>query len=104
MQLFDEFQEPLAFAEEGSPDFSWTQRVFFAAYNAMKNRGGSIDTPSMAPTWLRAIDDYTEIGWHKVFIPIGPWRYCEWVIACPIHNTNGTFSGLPGASDLGDAT
>ena len=77
MQLFDEFQEPLAFAEEGSPDFSWTQRVFFAAYNAMKNRGGSIDTPSMAPTWLRAIDDYTEIGWHKVFIPIGPWRYCE---------------------------
>ena len=75
MQLYDEYQEPLAYTEQGSPDFSWTHRVFFAAYNAMKNRGGSIDSASMTPTWLRAIDSYTDVGWHKIFIPIGPWRY-----------------------------
>ncbi|KAI0780653.1 S-adenosyl-L-methionine-dependent methyltransferase [Trametes elegans] len=74
MQLFDEWQCPLAYVEEGSPGFTWTHRVFFAAYNAMKNRGGSIDSPSMCPTWLRAIESYTDVGWHKVFIPIGPWR------------------------------
>ncbi|KAI0664665.1 S-adenosyl-L-methionine-dependent methyltransferase [Cubamyces menziesii] len=74
MQLFDEWQQPLAYAEEGAPGFSWTHRMFFAAYNAMKNRGGSIDSPSMCPTWLRANDAYTDVGWHKVFIPIGPWR------------------------------
>ncbi|OSD08574.1 S-adenosyl-L-methionine-dependent methyltransferase [Trametes coccinea BRFM310] len=74
MQLFDEWQQPLSYVEEGAPGFSWTHRMFFAAYNAMKNRGGSIDSPSMCPTWLRAIDAYTDVGWHKVFIPIGPWR------------------------------
>ncbi|KAI0636697.1 S-adenosyl-L-methionine-dependent methyltransferase [Trametes polyzona] len=74
MQLFNEWQQPLAYVEEGAPGFTWTHRVFFAAYNAMKNRGGSIDSPSMCPTWLRSIDAYTDVGWHKVFIPIGPWR------------------------------
>ncbi|KAI0807727.1 S-adenosyl-L-methionine-dependent methyltransferase [Fomes fomentarius] len=78
MQLYDEWQEPLAYAEEGSPGFSWTHRVFFAGYNAMKNRGGSIDSTSMSPSWLRAIDAYTDVGWHKVFIPIGPWRYADY--------------------------
>lgn len=79
MQLYDEWQEPLAYADEGSPGFSWTHRIFFAGYNAMKNRGGSIDSTSMSPSWLRAIDAYTDVGWHKVFIPIGPWRYGECV-------------------------
>ncbi|KAH9857175.1 hypothetical protein C2E23DRAFT_881638 [Lenzites betulinus] len=74
MQLFDEWKQPLAYVEEGSPGFYWTHRVFFAAYNAMKNRGGSIDSPSMMPTWLRANDAYADVGWHKAFIPIGPWR------------------------------
>lgn len=75
MQLYDEHQVPLAYAEQGTPGFSWTTRVFFAAYNAMKNRGGSIDSSLMSPTWLRAIDTFTDVGWHKIFIPIGPWRY-----------------------------
>lgn len=75
MQLYDEWQEPLAYAEEGTPEFSWTHRVFFAAYNAMKNRGASIDACSMTPTWLRAVESLTDVGWHKIFIPIGPWRY-----------------------------
>ncbi|KAI0748536.1 S-adenosyl-L-methionine-dependent methyltransferase [Daedaleopsis nitida] len=77
MQIFDEWQEPVAFTEEGEPEFSWVHRVFFAAYNAMKARGGSPDSPSMCPTWLRAIDSFTDVGWHKVFIPIGPWRFAD---------------------------
>ncbi|PIL24243.1 hypothetical protein GSI_13996 [Ganoderma sinense ZZ0214-1] len=77
MQLYDEHQVPLAYAEQGTPGFSWTTRVFFAAYNAMKNRGGSIDSSVMSPTWLRAIDAFTDVGWHKIFIPIGPWRYAD---------------------------
>ncbi|KAH9952099.1 S-adenosyl-L-methionine-dependent methyltransferase [Amylocystis lapponica] len=75
MQLFDEQQRPLALSERGTPGFSWTHKVFFAAYNAMKNRGANIDSPSMSPTWLRSIDSLTDVGWHKVFIPIGPWQY-----------------------------
>lgn len=75
MQLYDEWQEPLAYSEQGSPNFSWVHSVFFAGYNAMKSRGGSVDSPSMNPTWLRNIDAFTDVGWHKVFIPIGPWRY-----------------------------
>jgi len=75
MQLYDEWKRPLSFAEPGQPGFSWTHRIFFAAYNAMKKRGGSIDSPSMSPTWLRAIDSLTDVGWHKIFIPIGPWHY-----------------------------
>lgn len=75
MQVFDEDKQPIAYAEEGQPGFSWTQRIFFASYNAMKNKGGSVDSPSMNPTWLRAINTFTDIGWHKVFIPMGPWRY-----------------------------
>ena len=74
LQLYDEHQQPLAYAEQGTPGFSWITRIFFAAYNAMKNRGGSIDSPFMSPTWLRAVDSFTDVGWHKVFIPIGPWR------------------------------
>ncbi|KAK7693742.1 hypothetical protein QCA50_003314 [Cerrena zonata] len=75
MQLYDEHRKPISFAEPGQPGFSWTHRVFFAGYNAMKNRGGNIDSPSMSPTWLRAIDSLTDVGWHKVFIPVGPWTY-----------------------------
>ena len=75
MQVFDENKRPIAYAEEGHPGFSWTQRIFFAAYNAMKNKGGSVDSPSMNPTWLREIKSFTDVGWHKVFIPIGPWCY-----------------------------
>ncbi|THG99963.1 hypothetical protein EW026_g2493 [Hermanssonia centrifuga] len=50
-------------------------RMFFAAYNAMKTKGGSIDSPSMSPTWLRGVDTLTDVGWDKTFIPIGPWIY-----------------------------
>ncbi|KAJ3553866.1 hypothetical protein NM688_g3394 [Phlebia brevispora] len=74
MQLYDEQKRPISFSE---PNPSWTHRIFFAAYNAMKNRGGSPDAPSMSPTWLRAIDSLTDVGWHKVFVPIGPWIYGE---------------------------
>lgn len=74
MQLYDERRQPLQYAER---DASWTHRVFFAAYNAMRNRGGSIDSPSMSPTWLRSVDSLTDVGWDKVFIPIGPWIYGE---------------------------
>ena len=77
MQLYDENENPISLAEEGKPGFSWTHKVFFSAYTAMKNRGGNIDSPSMNPTWLRAIDSLTDIGWHRIFIPIGPWRYGE---------------------------
>ncbi|KAI0672942.1 S-adenosyl-L-methionine-dependent methyltransferase [Trametes maxima] len=73
MQLFDEWHQPLPYMEEGTPGFTWTHRVFFAAYNAMKNRGGSIDSPSMCPSWLRGVDAFTDVGWHKIFIPMGPW-------------------------------
>ena len=75
MQLYDEERQPLQYSER---DSSWTQRIFFAAYNAMRNRaGGSIDSHSMSPTWLRAVDSLTEVGWDKVFIPVGPWIYGE---------------------------
>ncbi|OCH94926.1 S-adenosyl-L-methionine-dependent methyltransferase [Obba rivulosa] len=73
MQLYDEDRQPLSY-NPNSPGCSWTQKVFFSAYNAMKNRGGNIDSPSMSPQWLRAIDGLTDVGWHKIFIPIGPWR------------------------------
>lgn len=42
MQLYDEQQRPVSFSETTS---SWTERVFFAGYNAIKTRGGSIDAP-----------------------------------------------------------
>ncbi|TBU35695.1 S-adenosyl-L-methionine-dependent methyltransferase [Dichomitus squalens] len=77
LQLYDQYQQPLAYAEQGTPGFSWITRIFFATYNAMKNRGGNIDCPLMCPTWLRAIDSFTDVGWHKIFIPIGPWRYAD---------------------------
>lgn len=74
MQLYDDRKNPLSYSETTA---SWTQRVFFAGYNAMKNRGGCIDSPTMSPTWLRSIDSLTDVGWDKVFIPIGPWVYGE---------------------------
>ncbi|KAI0082841.1 S-adenosyl-L-methionine-dependent methyltransferase [Panus rudis PR-1116 ss-1] len=75
MQLYDQDKKPLAYTEPGRPGFSWIHRIFFAGYNAMKNRGGSIDSASMSPTWLRANTLFTDVGWHKIFIPIGPWTY-----------------------------
>ncbi|KAI0797651.1 S-adenosyl-L-methionine-dependent methyltransferase [Abortiporus biennis] len=77
MQLYDETMRPVPYSEPGQPNFSYTHRIFFAAYNAMKNRGGSIDSASMSPTWLRAIDKFTDVGWHKVYIPMGPWIYVD---------------------------
>lgn len=74
MQLYDEDQRPMSYADSTS---SWIQRIFFASYNAMKTRGGSIDSPSMSPTWLRDINSLTDVGWAKVFIPIGPWIYSK---------------------------
>lgn len=65
----------MAFTDPDAPGTSWLHKVFFATYNAMKNRGGNIDSPSMSPTWLRAIDTLTDVGWHKEFVPIGPWVY-----------------------------
>ncbi|PCH37869.1 S-adenosyl-L-methionine-dependent methyltransferase [Wolfiporia cocos MD-104 SS10] len=76
-QLYDEDQRPMPLSDHGEPGFSWCHRVFFASYNAMKTRGGSIDSPSMSPTWLRAIDSLTDVGWHKIFIPMGPWHYAD---------------------------
>ena len=74
LQLYDEQKKPISFSE---PNSSALHRIFFAAYNAMKNRGGSPDAPFMSPTWLRANDSLTDVGWHKEFIPIGPWIYGE---------------------------
>lgn len=95
MQLYDEQRHPLQYSER---DSSWTQRIFFAAYNAMRNRGGSIDSHSMSPTWLRAVETLAEVGWDKVFIPIGPWIYAndkERVLAEMLRaNTLAFISGL----------
>jgi hypothetical protein len=74
MQLYDELQCPLSFSETTS---SWTERVFFAGYNAIKGRGGSIDSPAMIPSWLRSLDSLTDVGWTKIFVPIGPWIYSK---------------------------
>lgn len=74
-QLYDEHRRPMPLSELGTPGFSWVHKVFFATYNAMKNRGGSPDSPNMNPTWLRTIDSLTDVGWHKAFVPMGPWRY-----------------------------
>ncbi|KZT26554.1 S-adenosyl-L-methionine-dependent methyltransferase [Neolentinus lepideus HHB14362 ss-1] len=73
MQLYDESREPLPALEPGEPGFSWTQRIFFSAYNAMKSRGGSIDSPNLSSKWLQEDGHFTNIGWTKIFIPIGPW-------------------------------
>ena len=75
MQLYDEQKRPMSFSDLGQPGFSWTHMILFAAYTAMKNKGGSVDSPLMGPTWLREIDSLTDVGWQKVFIPIGPWYY-----------------------------
>ncbi|KIP12259.1 hypothetical protein PHLGIDRAFT_328195 [Phlebiopsis gigantea 11061_1 CR5-6] len=95
MQLYDEERRPLSYSEA---DASWTQRVFFAGYNASKNKGGNIDCPTMNPTWLRSIDSLTDVGWDKVFIPIGPWIYAnerEKVLAEMLRsNCLGYISGL----------
>lgn len=74
MQLYDEQQRPVSYSQATS---SWTERVFFAGYNAMKSRGGSVDAASMTPSWLRSDDSLADVGWAKVFIPIGPWIYGE---------------------------
>lgn len=83
-QLYDENQKPMAFTDPDAPGTSWLHRVFFATYNAMKNRGGNIDSPSMSPTWLRAIDILTDVGWHKEFVPIGPWTYGNFLHVAPV--------------------
>lgn len=75
MQLYDEDKRPMSFVEQGQPGFSWTHKIFFAAYTAMKNKGGSVDSPAMGPTWLREVETLEDVGWQKVFIPIGPWYY-----------------------------
>ena len=105
MQLYDEWQEPLAYSEQGSPNFSWLHSIFFAGYNAMKTRGGSVDSPSMNPTWLRNIDAFTDVGWHKVFIPIGPWRYSG-SSKCMLtsYDANGAHSRPTGIGARGDAS
>lgn len=72
MQLYDEEKRPVSFTEATA---SWTERVFFASYNAMKTKGSSTDSASMSPTWLREIHSLTDVGWTKYFIPIGPWVY-----------------------------
>lgn len=77
MQLYDELKQPLQFSHTES---SWVHRVFFAGYNAMKTKGGTIDSPIMSPTWLRSIDSLTDVGWDKTYIPIGPWIYGEILI------------------------
>lgn len=74
MQLYDEQRQPLQYTEQ---DASWVQRIFFAAYNAMRNRGGCMDSNYMSPTWLRSVESLTDVGWDKVFVPIGPWIYGE---------------------------
>jgi len=43
LQLYDENFEGLTVCEEGEPGYSWLQRIFFASYNSMKNRGSQID-------------------------------------------------------------
>lgn len=83
MQLYDEQQRPLSFSEATS---SWTERVFFAGYNAVKTRGGSIDASAMTPSWLRSIDSLTDVGWAKAFIPIGPWIYSK-MLHPPLRST-----------------
>ena len=72
LQLYDEDRRAIAYSQ---PQSSSTQRLFFATYNAMKNRGGSVDSPYMSPTWLRGVESLTDVGWQKEFIPIGPWIY-----------------------------
>ncbi|KAI0691028.1 S-adenosyl-L-methionine-dependent methyltransferase [Cytidiella melzeri] len=72
MQLYDERQRPVSFSETTS---SSTERIFFAGYNAIKTRGGSIEAAGMSPSWLRSIDSLIDVGWAKAFVPIGPWIY-----------------------------
>ncbi|KAF8590068.1 S-adenosyl-L-methionine-dependent methyltransferase [Ramaria rubella] len=74
MQLYDEHQQPLPVSEPGDELFSWTQRVFHATYNSMKTRGSQVDTPSLLPLWLSRMDEVHNVGWLKIFIPLGPWK------------------------------
>jgi hypothetical protein len=47
LRLYDERYEQIPPLDPGQPGFSWTQRVFFAAWNAMKARGGDVDVCDM---------------------------------------------------------
>ena len=55
VQLYDENFEGLAVCEEGEPGYSWLQRIFFAVYNSMKNRGAHIDGKTLVyvARWLQ---------------------------------------------------
>lgn len=48
LQLYDENFEGLTVCEEGDASYSWLQRIFFATYNSMKNRGAAIDGMTLA--------------------------------------------------------
>lgn len=93
MQLYDDQQRPMPFKTLGEPGFSWTHKVFFASYNAMKSRGSSVDPPLMNPTWLRSIDSLTDVGWDKIYIPIGPWMYSRFGINVGLDSSDKNFRG-----------
>ncbi|KAH7103025.1 S-adenosyl-L-methionine-dependent methyltransferase [Auriculariales sp. MPI-PUGE-AT-0066] len=65
--------EGLTVCEEGEPGYSWLQRIFFGAYNSMKNRGAQIDGMTLTPRWIRDIPDFENVATQDVYIPIGPW-------------------------------
>lgn len=73
LQLYDDNFEGLSVCEEDDPGYSWLQRIFFATYNSMKNRGAAIDAMTLAPRWAREIPDFENVETQDIFIPVGPW-------------------------------
>ncbi|EJD54030.1 S-adenosyl-L-methionine-dependent methyltransferase [Auricularia subglabra TFB-10046 SS5] len=73
LQLYNERFEALAACEEGEEDYSWLQRIFFATYNSMKNRGAHIDGMTLAPKWIKEIPDFEDVCTQDIYIPVGSW-------------------------------
>lgn len=52
---------------------SWTARVLFEAYQALKRTGASVEAGLMHERWLKEIPGFVNVRIEKLYNPIGAW-------------------------------
>jgi hypothetical protein len=73
LNLLDSNRVPMALVPEDDPTFNWVHKVFFTAYNGMKERGAQMDPGLMAPKWISEIEELEGMESRTYVVPVGAW-------------------------------
>lgn len=64
--------------KDQAPEYSWMARLWFEAYNILKEKGIAVDAGIQLGYFLNKCPVFEGIELRQVYTPVGMWATCEW--------------------------